>query len=161
MTAERESLEEALGYTFTDKTLLESALTRVAYAGENGIPKMNTMDRFAVLGDAALDTVIIESLLAAGETDKGEITGKKIALVNMSVFRKIAESIRLPEYVRWGKGELRMKIWESGRVSAECFEAVIGAVYLDGGPDAVKAVWAKCSGRMDQIQKTKINPSEL
>ena len=140
-------LYDTIGYTFGCEELLRSALTRVAYAGENGIPKKNTMDRFAVLGDAALDTVIIESLLEAGEDDKGEITAKKISLVNMSVFRSIAESIHLPEYVYWGRGEEKTRIWENGRVAAECLEAVVGAVYLDGGMDAARAVWDKIGRR--------------
>lgn len=143
MAPDLTKLYEAIGYTFTCEALLHNALTRVAYAGENSIPKKNTMDRFAVLGDAALDTVIIKSLLEAGEDDKGEITAKKISLVNMSVFRAIAESIHLPEYVYWGRGEEKTRIWENGRVAAECLEAVMGAVYLDGGMDAVKTVWDK------------------
>lgn len=143
MTPDIKKLSETIGYTFTSESLLHSALTRVAYAGENGIPKIHTMDRFAVLGDAALDTVIIESLLAAGEDDKGEITAKKISLVNMSVFRTVAERIHLPEYVYWGRGEEKTRIWENGRVAAECLEALVGAVYLDGGMDAVRAVWNK------------------
>jgi len=130
----------ALGYSFTDSSLLEDALTRVAYATENNINQMHTMDRYAVLGDAVLDVAIVERLLETGEHDKGDITQKKINSVNMMVFRRIAESIQLPEYVHWGKGELRMRIWESGRVSAECFEAVVGAAYLDGGMSAVKSI---------------------
>lgn len=134
------SLCAALGYTFVNPSLLEDALTRVAYARETGLDLRHTMDRYAVLGDAVLDVAIVEDLLEAGEHDKGDITQKKINSVNMTVFRRIAESIRLPEYVHWGKGELRMRIWESGRVSAECFEAVVGAAYLDGGMDAVKII---------------------
>ncbi|HJJ36443.1 MAG TPA: ribonuclease III [Methanocorpusculum sp.] len=130
----------ALGYTFRQPSLLEDALTRVSYALENAIDPLHTMDRYAVLGDAVLDVVIVEHLLEAGEHDKGDITQKKINSVNMAVFRRIAESIRLPDYVHWGKGELRMRIWESGRVSAECFEAVAGAAYLDGGMDAVRTI---------------------
>ena len=130
----------ALGYTFRQPSLLEDALTRVSYALENTIDLKHTMDRYAVLGDAVLDVAIVEHLLETGEYDKGDITQKKINAVNMTVFRRIAESIRLPDYVHWGKGELRMRIWESGRVSAECFEAVVGAAYLDGGMNAVKTI---------------------
>jgi len=129
-----------LGYSFTNPSLLEDALTRVAYALENNLELTHTMDRYAVLGDAVLDVAIVEHLLATGEHDKGDITQKKINAVNMTVFRRIAELIHIPEYVRWGKGELRMRIWESGRVSAECFEAVVGAAYLDGGMSAVKSI---------------------
>lgn len=137
---EPETLAEKTGYRFTNPALLQAALTRTAYARENGIPMENTMDFLAVLGDAVLDVLTIESVIAEGEYDKGEITRKKIDKVNMSVFRRIAEEIGLPAYVRWGKGELRMKIWTSGRVSAECFEAYCGAVYKDGGLEALAGV---------------------
>lgn len=149
MNLNKKELFQAIGYTFSDIKLLNSALTRVAYAGEHGIEKKRTMDRFAVLGDAALDTAVIEYLLALGEDDKGDITMKKIALVNMSVFRRFAESINLPDFVFWGAGELRQRIWESGRVSAECFEALCGAAYLDGGMDAVKII-LKTVGRIGE-----------
>jgi len=51
-----------------------------------------------------------------------------------------AESLDLASYVRWGKGERRQEIWTSGRVLAECYEALIGALYLDLGISAVKRV---------------------
>ena len=138
--AERTELETRIGYTFTTHSLLEHALTRVSYAGENGISLDCTMDRYAVLGDAILDVVVVEYLLMCGEYDKGDITQKKINLVNMTIFRRIAEQIQLYAYVFWGKGEQRMRIWESGRVSAECLEAVAGAAFLDGGMDAVRSI---------------------
>jgi ribonuclease-3 len=83
---------------------------------------------------------MICEIMAEGEYDKGEITRKKIDAVNMTVVRKIAEQLELPLYMRWGKGELRMQIWTSGRVSAECFEALIGAAYMDGGVEAATAI---------------------
>ncbi len=129
-----------IGYTFADSSLLEDALTRVSYAAENGIDQIHTMDRYAVLGDAVLDVAVVEYLLEIGEADKGDITLKKISLVNMTVFRRIAEQIGLLVLVHWGKGELRMRIWESGKISAECFEAMVGAAYLDGGMDAVRVI---------------------
>ncbi|HJJ39403.1 MAG TPA: ribonuclease III domain-containing protein, partial [Methanocorpusculum sp.] len=89
---------------------------------------------------------VIEYLLASGEDDKGEITRKKIELVNMSVFRGFAEKIKLPDFVFWGAGEQRQRIWESGRVSAECFEALCGAAYLDGGMTAVKIILMTAGG---------------
>ncbi|WP_319378532.1 ribonuclease III domain-containing protein [uncultured Methanocorpusculum sp.] len=129
-----------IGYTFTNEDLLLQALTRTAYARENELSMSDTMDSLAVLGDAVLDLIVIRQLIEEGEFDKGEITRKKIDLVNMTVVRKLAEEIGLPEYMRWGKGELRMQIWTSGRVSAECFEALMGAAYLDGGVEASAAI---------------------
>jgi len=133
-----DELAKITGYTFQNKELLESALRRTAYARETGFPIEDTMDYLAVLGDAILDVITIEKIIAEGEHDKGEITRKKIDRVNMSVFRKIAEGLGLQKYVHWGCGELRMQIWTSGRVLAECFEAYCGAVYADGGHDALK-----------------------
>ncbi len=129
-----------IGYTFTNVDLLLHALTRTAYARENELSMSDTMDSLAVLGDAVLDLIVIRQLIEEGEFDKGEITRKKIDLVNMTVVRRLAEDIGLPAYMRWGKGELRMQIWTSGRVSAECFEALMGAAYLDGGVEASAAI---------------------
>ncbi len=125
-----------IGYTFTNVDLLLHALIRTAYARENELSMSDTMDSLAVLGDAVLDLIVIRQLIEEGEFDKGELTRKKIDLVNMTVVRRLAEDIGLPAYMRWGKGELRMQIWTSGRVSAECFEALMGAAYLDGGVEA-------------------------
>ena len=129
-----------IGYTFANEELLLHALTRTAYARENELSMSETMDSLAVLGDAVLDLIVIRKLIEEGEFDKGEITRKKIDLVNMTVVRRLAEDIGLPAYMRWGKGELRMQIWTSGRVSAECFEALMGAAYLDGGVEASSAI---------------------
>ncbi len=133
-------LYEKIGYTFQNELYLEHAMTRTAYARENETPMNETMDSLAVLGDAVLDLVVIVRLMEEGEYDKGEITRRKIDAVNMTVVRRFAEKLGLPEYMKWGKGEYRMKIWTSGRVSAECFEALMGAAYLDGGISAAKTI---------------------
>ena len=133
-------LEEAIGYPFQEPAYLHRALTRLAYAKEQGLPADAHMDALAVLGDAVAEVVVIRSIIDAGEHDKGAITTAKVDLVNMSVLRGLAESISLAGYVRWGKGEQDQHIWTSGRVLAECLEAVIGAVFLDGGMDAAGTV---------------------
>ena len=133
-------LEEVIGLTFSDPDLLIRALTRSAYACENALPKDQHMDALAVLGDAAIELVVIEEIIAAGEFDKGVITNKKVNAVNMLRLRMAAESLELASYVRWGKGERSQEIWRSGRVLAECYESLIGALYLDQGVPAVKRV---------------------
>lgn len=133
-------LYEKIGYTFKNESYLDHAMTRTAYAREHETPMNETMDSLAILGDAVLDLVMIGEIMAEGEYDKGEITRRKIDAVNMTVVRKIAEELELPSYMRWGKGELRMQIWTSGRVSAECFEALVGAAYMDGGVDAATQI---------------------
>ena len=98
------------------------------------------MDALAVLGDAVIELAVLEAIIFEGESDKGTITNKKINTVNMLRLRNAAESLDLSSYVLWGKGERQMEIWTSGRVLAECYEALIGALYLDNGMDAVKSV---------------------
>jgi len=58
----------------------------------------------------------------------------------MTRLRELAQDLDLEEYVRWGKGEAAQAVWTSGRVLAECLEALVGAVYLDGGMEAAAGV---------------------
>jgi ribonuclease-3 len=58
----------------------------------------------------------------------------------MTVLRQLAERMNVEDYVFWGKGEEAQAVWTSGRVLAECMEALIGAVYLDGGTGAAERV---------------------
>ena len=133
---------ERIGYTFQNEDYLIHALTRTAFARENNIPLDYTMDYLAVLGDAVIEILVIQDIIASGVTVKGEITRQKIERVNMSVLRAAGERLELPDLVLWGKGEVAMCIWASGRVLAECLEALMGAVYMDGGMDAAKTVFA-------------------
>ncbi|MDD1727843.1 MAG: ribonuclease III domain-containing protein, partial [Methanospirillum sp.] len=109
------------------------ALSRKAYAQEQGFPETAHMDALATLGDAVIELQILTRLVEEGGYDKGDISVQKMDLVNMSILRKAGETIHLHEYIHWGNGEKRMHIWSSGRVLAECIEALVGAVYLDGG----------------------------
>lgn len=137
---------ERIGYTFQNEDYLIHALTRTAFARENNIPLDYTMDYLAVLGDAVIEILVISDIIASGETVKGEITRRKVDRVNMSVLRSLGEKIELADLVLWGKGEISMHIWTSGRVLAECIEALMGAVYMDGGMDAAKAVFKTVGG---------------
>jgi len=133
-------VEERIGYTFQDRSLLERALTRLAYTLEAGLPPEAHMDALATLGDAVINVVVVEAVVMGGAHDKGAISNRKMNLVNMTRLRGLAEDLDLEEYVRWGKGEAAQAVWTSGRVLAECMEALIGAVYLDGGMDAAAGV---------------------
>lgn len=133
-------VEGRIGYTFRDRPLLERALTRLAYTLEAGLPPEGHMDALATLGDAVINVVVVEAVVAGGAHDKGAISNRKMNLVNMTRLRGLAEGLDLADYVRWGKGEAAQTVWTSGRVLAECMEALIGAVYLDGGMDAAAGV---------------------
>ncbi len=132
-SADQPDLEDVIGYNFTDHNILERALSRKAYCQELGYPDTDHMDALATLGDAVIELHILTRLVEQGGSDKGEISVRKMDLVNMSILRRSGEHIHLHEYIHWGNGESRMHIWSSGRVLAECIEALVGAVYLDGG----------------------------
>ena len=134
--ADRPDLEEVIGHTFAAPGILNRALSRKAYCQEQGHPDTGHMDALATLGDAVIELLILTRLVEQGGSDKGEISVKKMDLVNMSILRRAGETIHLHEYIHWGNGENRMHIWSSGRVLAECIEALVGAVYLDGGLSA-------------------------
>jgi ribonuclease-3 len=137
-------LQPIIGYQFNDVKLLERALTRYAHSKEQDLSADAHMDALATLGDAVIELVVLDTLVHAGITEKGEISKIKMNCVNMSVLRALAEQISLQKFVYWGKGETHMQIWTSGRVLAECMEAVIGAVYLDGGVTGARNVLQNC-----------------
>jgi len=133
-------LESALHYQFTRKDLLIRALTRYAYTEEHSPDTDAHMDALATLGDAVIDLIVIESVIKSGEIEKGVITTRKMDLVNMSALRDIGKALDLEKYVFWGKGEVIQHVWTSGRVLAECVEAILGAVYLDCDITACRSV---------------------
>jgi len=135
-------LEERIGYHFQTPELLHRATTRLAFAQEHQYPDGCHMDALATLGDAVIDLLVIEALVLSGRHEKGDISVTKSNMVNMSVLRNKAEELTLHEYIRWGRGEEKQHVWTSGRVLAECVEALAGAVYLDGGIKAAREVLA-------------------
>jgi ribonuclease-3 len=137
-------LQEVIKYQFNDVGLLERALTRYARSKEQDLGPDAHMDALATLGDAVIELIVLDTLVHAGITEKGEISKMKMNCVNMSVLRALAEQISLQKFVYWGKGETHMQIWTSGRVLAECMEAVIGAAYLDGGVAGARSVLQNC-----------------
>ncbi len=136
-------LSDITGYSFRDPQILKRALTRKAFCQEQNYSEGMHMDAFATLGDAVIELHILSALVRDGGSDKGEISVRKMDLVNMSMLRQVAERIRMDQYVSWGNGEKRNHIWTSGRVLAECIEALIGAVFIDGGYDSAGRVMEK------------------
>ncbi|WP_317137678.1 ribonuclease III domain-containing protein [Methanochimaera problematica] len=130
-------MEKKIGYNFKNREYLIRALTRHSYSKERDLPENDYMDAYATLGDAVIDVIVIKFIIDSGEHEKGSITLKKTNMVNMSSLRKLGEKLDIHENVLWGKGERQQEIWTSGRVLAECMEAIAGAVFLDGGLEVV------------------------
>ncbi len=111
------------------------------------------MDALATLGDAVIELLILTRLVQEGGSDKGGISVQKMDLVNMSALRQAAVRVGLDRFVAWGIGEERNHIWTSGRVLAECVEALVGASYLDGGLPAASVVMKNLGLFPDPMEK--------
>ncbi|RXE55594.1 hypothetical protein ABH15_04830 [Methanoculleus taiwanensis] len=129
-------LETLLGYTFADRTLLERALTRPAYAREQGLSEDRHQEALATLGDAVISVIVIQSIIEKGLHKKGEITTEKMKIVSMLPLNEVGRTMHLEEYIRFGKGEAKQEIWRYSDALTETLEAVVGAVFQDSGMTA-------------------------
>lgn len=129
--------EEKLGYSFKDKSLLELALTHSSFANENKLKKNN--ERFEFLGDSVLGFVTAEYLFTEFKNrPEGEMTKLRAAVVCEKSLFKFAEQIDLGKYILLGRGEDGTGGRNRPSVVSDAFEAIIAAIYIDGGMEAVK-----------------------
>jgi ribonuclease-3 len=131
----KNEIEDSLDYTFNNRNLLERALTRKAFANEQGQRGISCEDQeiFCTLGDAVLKTVLIDLLIRNGITTPDMITRRKIELEREENLAAIGRKINIGPFIRLGKGEAKHNAGEQPYVIAETLEAVVGAVFLDGG----------------------------
>jgi len=131
------SLINILGFTFTNPSILISAITHPSYAFEHPNEGIEHNERLEYLGDAVLELYISDYLFRTFPyKSEGELTKLRARLVCAESLYELAFKIKLNEYLRLGKGEL--KAGGNRRMSnlANAVEAVIGAIYLDGGIEA-------------------------
>ncbi len=128
--------QKNIGYSFKDIKLLELALTHSSYANENKLKSNN--ERLEFLGDSVLGFVTAEYLIKNYNTHEGEMTRLRAAVVCEKSLYKFSKEIDLGKYILLGKGENNTGGRERPSVISDAFEAVIGAMYLDGGMDVVK-----------------------
>lgn len=137
-------LQERIGYTFTNSKLLEQALTHRSYLNEHPDWPIGHNERLEFLGDAVLELIVTEYLFAQyPNTPEGEMTNWRAALVNANILSEITADFGLNDYMLLSRGEAR----DTGRarqyILANAIEALIGAMYLDGGYEPCKAFVAK------------------
>jgi len=140
-----DALYARLGHAFRDPALLGTALTHASAAFERDGTRGN--ERLEFLGDAVLGLVVAE-LLYESHPDwrEGELTRARAALVNGRVLAEQALALGLVDYLVLGRTERRSGGAKKARVLANLFEAVIGAIYLDGGFAPVRALVVRCFG---------------
>jgi ribonuclease III len=144
------AFEECLGYKFSTRELLERALThssavpelRPAGAEESVsalLPRDN--ERLEFLGDAVLELLASEYLLASfPEWSEGQLSKSRARIVNAGSLEAAARRLRLGEHLRLGRGEEKTGGRDKQTLLADAFEAVVAAVYLDGGLGATREV---------------------
>jgi ribonuclease-3 len=136
--ADPESLERALGHRFAEPRLLETALQHPSYAHELDGSRGN--ERLEFLGDAVLDLAAARLLFDAHPSwDEGHLSRARAALVNTRALAQHARALGIPAHARLGRTERKAGA-EKDTVLANLFEAVVGALYLDGGIEPVTAL---------------------
>ncbi len=129
------SLEKTINYTFTNKTLLENALTHKTYAYEAPSP-IEYNERLELLGDSLLNFIASEQLYKSNKYfSEGELTRRRAIIVNNRFLAKRAHELKIGEYLRLGKGELKQNGSWHDKNLANALEALIGAIYLDSDLD--------------------------
>lgn len=128
------TLEERLGYQFKNRVLLENALTHSSYANEHREGGMSSNERLEFLGDSVLGMVVADHLYREHpQMPEGELTRTRAALVCEGSLFEVARTLELGKYLRLGRGEDAGGGRERPSILADATEAVLAAVYLDGG----------------------------
>jgi ribonuclease III len=133
-------LEAALGYRFDDPALLNGALCHSSYVNEQPQQNLESNERFEFLGDAVLNLAISQLLMQRyPELAEGELSRNRAHLVNETQLAAIARGIAIGPHLLLGKGEALTGGREKNSILADAVEALIAAIYLDGGFDAAFA----------------------
>lgn len=134
-------IEQKLGYRFHSTDLLEEALRHSSYVNEQSDLDLRDNERFEFLGDAVLNLVVGHILMRRyPDLKEGDLSRMRANLVNESQLARIARSIDLGTFIRLGKGEIQTNGREKNSILADTFEALIAAIYLDGGFDAAFSI---------------------
>ena len=127
-------LEQKIGYQFKDKGLLKHAMSHSSYANERHMGKLKSNERLEFLGDAVLELVTSEYLFHTYPTmPEGDATKMRASIVCEPTLALCARAIKLDTFIRLGKGEELTGGRSRDSIVSDACEAVIGAIYLDGG----------------------------
>ena len=135
-----ETLEHKLGYSFRNRSLLENALTHSSCANESR-GKLTSNERLEFLGDSILGMVVAEHLYRTHpELPEGDLTRVRAALVCEDSLVEVASALCLGNYLRLGRGEESGGGRQRPSIRADAVEALLAAVYLDGGIEPVRKI---------------------
>ena len=139
-------INNIIGYQFKDEKLLHRALTHRSKSSRNN-------ERLEFLGDAVLGFIIADYLFQKyPNANEGDLSRLRSVLVKGRALAKVAKSLRVGDFLRMGPGEQKSGGHRRESILADAMEAILGAVYLDGGYDAVKGfVFKSFSQALDRI----------
>jgi len=155
---EFETLQSAISYRFRDRGLLEHAMTHTSRANEDVSGGVTDNESLEFLGDAVLGFVIADMLFREfPECDEGEKSKMKAMLVSTSTLARVAERLRLGDHLLLGRGEEKTGGRRKQALLADGCEALIAAIYLDGGIEQARAfVGRELGGLLDDMRRDGI-----
>ncbi len=145
-------LQQQIAFTYRDPRLLERALTHKSYANENRLSEHN--ERMEFLGDSVLSLVVSELLMnALPGASEGELSRIRAAVVSEPSLAAVAREIGLGEFLLVGRGEEQTGGRDKDSLLADCLEALVASLYLDGGIERAGAFITRFfSDRIDRVQ---------
>jgi ribonuclease-3 len=137
---DRRELEKALSYSINDTQIFAQALSHRSYIQVTGTEPVSSNERLEFLGDAVLDLIVGEYLFrTAKDLMEGDLTKMRARLVNKKALGAYARNAGLGRFVRMSPSALQLGDKGMETILADAFEAIIGAIYLDGGYGAAKS----------------------
>jgi ribonuclease-3 len=137
------SLEVRLGHTFRDVRLLQQALTHRSFSADHN-------ERLEFLGDSVLNLGVAHILYSKlSDLPEGDLSRVRANLVKQDTLHQLALSLELPGLLRLGEGELRSGGAKRASILADALEALLGAVYLDGGAEAAQQLVQRLFSQVD------------
>jgi ribonuclease-3 len=154
---ELEELERCLDYHFKDPALLQQGITHKSYLNEARERFQKDNERFEFLGDAVLDLVISQDLLLNyPDTPEGELSKMKARIVSETALAKVARRLEIGRYLLLGRGEEITQGRTKPSLLANALEAILAAIYLDGGLDSARHVIQKIfKSEFEELLKTE------
>ena len=151
-------LEAQVGHTFGNQTVLDRALTHRSFAHEHESEGYRHNESYELLGDSILGFIVCEWLLERfPEEDEGRLSKMKAYLVSERTLDQIARGIGLGKYIRLNRGEEKTGGREKRAILVDCYEALVAAIYLDGGLEVARGFVRACMGGPFEL----IDPSDL
>ncbi|HEX8112677.1 MAG TPA: ribonuclease III [Kofleriaceae bacterium] len=139
--ADYSSLEAMLGYEFRDRSLLEQALRHASWCNEHPAERLEDNERLEFLGDAVLDLVVGHKLMTRyPQLREGELSVTRAQVVSEAGLSEVAGQLGIGAWLMLGKGEEKSGGRSKPSILADAFEAILAAVYLDGGFDAATGI---------------------